>query len=184
MVAATQAITQSGSASGAQAFQLGQVSMRQASEAARASASSFAHDYYDRRMFDSYLKFASVEDEDEYRRREQERKQAIEKALAERTPEGDLRALDLSIEQLKDAGAHGAKRSPDYQPELDNMTEHRAALKTALSPQVDTVSAKAESGKPAPDPIAALKAAGVSLASDTDAAKAVPRDGTAQRGIT
>src|SRR6202008_4634328 len=112
MVAATQAVAQPGTALDVQAQKLAQVSLQQARVAARESVANFARDYYENRIFDRYLKFASVEDEEEYRRREQERKQAIDKALAEHTPQGDLRANQLSLEQLKDAGAHGADRSP------------------------------------------------------------------------
>jgi hypothetical protein len=175
MVAATQGITQTSSASGAQAFQLGQLSLRQASEAARASASSFAHDYYDRHIFDTYLKFASTEDEEEYRGREQERKQAIDKALAERTPKGDLKALDLSIAQMNDAGAHGADKSPEFQSRLDALKTHRNQLAGALDKQPpvrtqasgDDISAVKPDASVSPDLIAGLRASGVVMPDQT-----------------
>ncbi len=147
------------------------VALQQASASARTATAGFMHDYYDRRIFDPYLRFASVEDEEEYRRREEQWKQAIEKAQAEHTPEGDLRADRLAIEQLKDAGAHGAERSPDYKPKLKALTQKADALESVLHRNADgretdaRVQANAQqSAAPAtvaPDVIAALQKAGV-----------------------
>jgi len=41
-----------------------------ASDAARREVGSFIHDFYERKIFDPYLRFASVEDEEAYRERE------------------------------------------------------------------------------------------------------------------
>jgi hypothetical protein len=117
-----------GAASATQNAPPQQAALYQASEAARGSVNDFMRDYYDEHVFDRYLRFASVQDEEEYRRREQERHRAIDEARAEKTPQGDLRALDLSIDQLKDAGAHGARRSSEYQPLLDRMEGSRQQL--------------------------------------------------------
>lgn len=181
-VAATQAITLQGAPSGAQPYRTAQVALERASEAARATTKNFMHDFYDEHEFDRYLKFASLEDEQEYHRREDERKQAIQKALDEQTPEGSLKALDLSIEQMKDAGAHGADRSPDYKPTLDNLEAHKQELERRIAQQQATPAEERSQKSPTTsDAASALRAAGVSLASETDATKAAPRDPSTQR---
>jgi hypothetical protein len=91
------------------------------------------HDFYDKHMFDAYLHFKSPEDEKAYREREAERKQAIEKSQTENTPAGDLRAGELAEAQLKDAGEHGADRSPEYQPMLDRLRKSNTNLKASIS---------------------------------------------------
>lgn len=180
-IAATQALVQQAQ-TGASTSQSAQVALTQASEAARNNVKDFMHAYYDEHKFDSYLHFASTEDEAEYRKREQERKQAIDKALAEHTPEGNLQANQLSIEQLKDAGAHGADRSPDYKPTLDGLTASEAKLKTQIDQKAPSQTLPATTKTTSSiDPAAALKAAGVSLADANDAAHSVPRDGSSQR---
>lgn len=107
-------------------------SLHAANEAARDQTASFVEDFYERKIFDPYLLFENANDEQEYRRREVERQQAIEKARAENTPEGNLRAINLSIEQLKDAGAHGADRSPDYAPMLTALTSAGGRLSAEI----------------------------------------------------
>jgi hypothetical protein len=131
-VAATQVLVQQAQAGAAS--QSAQVALTQANEAARSSVKDFMHDYYDQKKFDRYLQFASTEDEQEYRKRETERRREIEKAQAEHTPEGTLRANQLSIDQLKAAGAHGANRSPEYQPMLDGLEKTRDANWRIRSP--------------------------------------------------
>jgi len=130
-VAATQSFVQQTQGAGS-AVTAEKAALQQASEAARGSVTDFMHGFYDEKKFDRYLQFASVEDEQEYRRREDERKRDIEKALAEHTPEGNLRANKHAIEQLKDAGAHGADKSPDYQPTLHGLLSTQAALATRV----------------------------------------------------
>jgi hypothetical protein len=87
---------------------------------------------YERKIFEPYLHFTSKEDEDAYRKREAETKRAIEDALKLNTPEGNLRAAELSAAQLKDAGAHGADKSPDYAPLLQQTNAAKTALESAL----------------------------------------------------
>jgi hypothetical protein len=192
-VAATQALVQQSSPSPTPSFQSAQVALQQASEAARSTTKQFMHDFYDRHIFDHYLKFASTEDEDEYRRREEERKHAIEKALAEHTPEGNLRANKLAIEQLKDAGAHGADRSPDYQPTLkgleDNASELDAQIMTAKGvsseKQQHSQSASQDDALNAavtPDVIARLRAARVVIADQTGEGHGVTASDPQQSG--
>lgn len=183
-VAATQSFVQQMQGAGS-AVTAEKAALQQASEAARGSVTDFMHSYYDEHKLDRYLQFASVQDEEEYRKREEERKRAIEKAQAEHTPDGDLRAVELSIEQLKDAGAHGADKSKDYQPTLDGLNKSADNLQAEVDKQRELRPApntsKNASGS---DPSAALKAAGVSLADDNAAALAAPRDPAAQRGRT
>jgi hypothetical protein len=104
-----------------------------ASQAARSAVASFNDDFYEKKIFDPYLRFSSAEDEEKYRRDEATRKQEIEKALALHTPAGDLQANKLAIDQLKDAGAHGADQSPEYASRLSTLT----ATKEALAAQVE-----------------------------------------------
>lgn len=137
-VAATHAYTLSvsgvvGTAQASPAEQAAQAALREASVAAHQTVDNFERDFYGRKIFDPYLKFASTQDEDEYRRREQERQRAIEKAQAENTPEGNLRATKLAIAQLEDAGAHGADRSPDYRRTLDGLKHSERTLDARLS---------------------------------------------------
>jgi len=152
------------------------VALEQASQASRATTAAFMHDYYERKMFEPYLRFASLNDEEEYRRREDERRRAIEKALAEHTPEGNLRANQLAIEQLKDAGAHGADKSPQYQPTLKSLT----GAGNALASQIAAAKGEGQSSDVAAEPtdkanpssqvpedvIARLRAAKASAADD------------------
>ncbi len=138
-VAATQALAQQANVAGTQTYSTAQVALQRASEGARVSVTSFMHGYYDRHEFDRYLTFASDEDKDEYRKREQDRKKAIDAAMAEHTPEGNLRANRLSIEQLKDAGAHGADQSSKFKPLLEGLE----ADGSKLSMQIDATKSTA-----------------------------------------
>jgi hypothetical protein len=175
-VAATQALLQQ-TQLGVSSVQSAQAALTAASEAAERTTTSFMQDYYDRRIFDPYLKFASTKDEEEYRRREDERRAAIEKAQAEHTPQGDLRALNLSIEQMKDAGAHGATSSSQFQPILKGIegakdrlaTQIDASKSAALQKERnDAVTAPTQQasldGAITPDVIASLRAAQVAVA--------------------
>jgi len=172
-VAATQALVQQAQ-QGTSAAQSAQVALAQASEAARNSVNDFMHGYYDRHEFDRYLQFSTQKDEEEYRRREAERKQAIDAAMAQHTPQGDLKANQLSIDQLKDAGAHGANRSPEYKPMLDGLEKTREQLASQLSSKgskeqaAETGPTKAAPVTPLPaDVLARLKGANVALADQT-----------------
>lgn len=122
---------------------------------AQATVEDFTDAYYGRRIFDPYLRFASSEEEDAYRRREEDRRIAIEAARAEGTPEGDLRAAQLAREQLLDAGAHGADASPEYQPMMDRLDRTIANLEPVVAQ--DRQRAEAPS-LPAPDPFDSIEA--------------------------
>lgn len=145
------------------------VALQQASDAARTNVTGFMSDYYDQHIFDRYLTFNSTSDREEYRRREQERHGAIDMAFAEKTAEGDLRASELSIDQLKDAGAHGATRSPLYQPELKRLETgqrelaHQLARQGKVTQQTVSDTSQGTSAVP-PELIAQFKAANVALA--------------------
>lgn len=95
--------------------QRGNVDLATAQARTRATVLEIGRDIFERRIFDPYLRFASLEEEAAYRRREEENRRAIADALAENTPEGDLRAARIVNRQLQDAGAHGADASPEYQ---------------------------------------------------------------------
>jgi len=110
----------------------GSGSLGQASQAARAAVNEFEDAYFKDHKFDAYLHFKSEEDEREFHQREAERQAQIEKALALHTPQGDLLAAQLSEAQLRDAGAHGADRSPDFAPLLAKVEASRETLKTTL----------------------------------------------------
>ncbi len=128
-VAATQAIALQGTSGGTQPYVTAQVALQRASEAARLTTRNFVHAFYDEHEFDKYLRFASAEDEQDYRKREEERKQAIQKALDEHTPEGTLRALQIAREQMRDAGKHGATASPEFEPTMKSLDDAEAKLK-------------------------------------------------------
>lgn len=98
----------------------------------RASVAEMSRDIYERRIFDPYLRFASEDDEAAYRRREEESRRAIERALAENTPEGDLRAARIMRDQLRDAAAHGADASPEFQRLNNRNAEDIDRLEVAL----------------------------------------------------
>ena len=155
-VAATQAITLQGAPSGAQPYRTAQVALERASAAARLTTTNFVHAFYDEREFDKYLKFSSLEDEQDYRRREEEYRRAIQKALDEHTPEGDLRANKLAIEQLKDAGAHGADQSANYRPTLQGLMKTHddlaARISTARSTAAQQERSEATSAPTSQDP--------------------------------
>jgi hypothetical protein len=152
--------------------QVAAVALQQASEAAHGTTVSFMHDYYDRRIFDPYLKFASPDDEEEYRRREDERKRAMDKSLAERTPEGNLRASQLALDQLKDAGAHGADRDPVFKEHLDRLEAATDGLAAKLDKtpsrsgqaEIDPLDAAKPSASVSPELLASLRASGVVIA--------------------
>ena len=119
---ANQAISSAASAAAAQANLA-------SAERARASIEALNRDLFENRVLDPYLRFASPEDEEAYRKREQEREAEIQRSLALRTPEGDCRAAQLTHDQLLDAGAHGADRAPDF----GNMLNQSAAAKETFA---------------------------------------------------
>jgi hypothetical protein len=155
------------------ASQMAAANLYAASQGARAEVNHFMDDYYKRRAFEPYLHFASEKDEEEYRRREEERRLQIEKAQKENTPESNLKATNLAIEQMQDAGAHGADRSPQFKSDLDSLKAQKTRLEAALheKPAVqETTTAKTDKTQDQASPavsndaIASLKAAGVVIA--------------------
>ncbi len=176
-VAAAQSVVQQAQAAGG-ASQIAQAALYEASEKAHRTATDFVRDFYDRHIFDKYLEFADAKDEEDYRKREAERQAAIEKALAEHTPEGNLKAVQLERDQLKDAGAHGADRSPDYQRWNDRLAAANNDLGTALanapgksntvkSTTNDPLDAIKSASPAPPEVLANFRAAGVTLADQT-----------------
>ena len=94
---------------------------------ARAAIENLGSALFEQRVLDPYLQFASAEDEEAYRRRERERKEVYDKAMALGTPEGLLAANRISREQVADAKAHGADRSPDL-PAIEQRMEQADRL--------------------------------------------------------
>lgn len=99
----------------------------------RATVEEISRDLYEHRIFDPYLRFSSAQDEAAYRRREEQTRRAINDALAQGTPEGDLLAARLMDRQLQDAGAHGADASPEFRTRLDRNRQNMTGLEAALS---------------------------------------------------
>jgi hypothetical protein len=133
--------------------QAADVALEAASGAARRDVNVFVHDFYERRVFEKDLHFTSPEDEEAYRRREAEHQRAINEAQAEHTPEGDLRAIQLAKEQLKDAGAHGATASEEYQKDWNALNRSGNDLAAQLAAKTQT-----RADQVAPDPLDDVKA--------------------------
>jgi hypothetical protein len=127
---------------------------------ARAAVQEDMRDIYDRKVLDPYLRFASTADEEAYRRHEEETRRAIEKALAERTPEGDLRAAKLLRDQLLDAKEHGADASPDFANLVARNEQGIAGLESAMA------NAQPARSQPATAPTSAVPADTTPPASD------------------
>jgi hypothetical protein len=154
---------------------------------ARASIEALQRDLFENRALDPYLQFKSAEDEEAYRKRERERKEATDRAMELRTPEGDRRAAELQHDQLRDAGAHGADRSPDYAGMVQRANTAMADLpppRQATEQSAPNSGAQpVQEGRPSPsddglgDILATLKAAGVTTpaAQASDAGHGVRR---------
>lgn len=168
-VAATQATAQQARANVASAH-TAKVALHAAQAEAHRVTGDFMHDFYERKIFDDDLRFGSSNDERAYREREEANRRAIETALAEGTPEGQLRALDLQRTQLLDAGDHGAANNPRYQTMLDENQAARDALATAVAAEhpehqqqsIDAL-APTEASLVSPELIAALRGTGATL---------------------
>lgn len=98
---------------------------------ARQAIADVGRDVFGRRVLDPYLRFASVEDEEAYRKREEENSKAYERELAKGTPDGDRRAAEILRTQLVDARAHGAGDSPDFDSLFQRADGAATALDTA-----------------------------------------------------
>lgn len=161
---ANQAISSAASAAAAQAN-------LSPAERARTSIEALNRDLFENRMLDPYLRFASPEDEEAYRKRERERKEEIDRAMALGTPEGLRRANELLRDQLRDAGVHGEDRSPDYAGMMQRSDEAFADLQPPhqateqAAPQSEATSVHSVRPQPSDDGLggilATLKAAGV-----------------------
>jgi hypothetical protein len=163
------------------------MSLTAARQAARSAVTSFNEDFYEKKILDPYLRFSSAEDEEKYRRDEVARKKEIEKAQAQHTPQGDLRAVKLAEEQLKDAGAHGGAASPAYQKMTDGLADADTRLTAALASSpprqapsgqsteapVDELDAVTASKSPAAKAIADLRASGVILSDASESGHGV-----------
>jgi hypothetical protein len=166
--------------------------LRAASDTAHQTVANFSRDFYERKIFDPYLKFASTEDEEAYRRREAERQRTIDKAMAENTPEGNLKANRLALAQLDDAGAHGADRSPDFRKWHSKLTKEGDGLADAIDRSTHSapVTARIEqrdSVKPdsklSPELLAALREAGVTVPDQGGTGHGVTRGKPVDRAI-
>jgi hypothetical protein len=152
-----------------------------ATMAARETVAEFQDSFFKRKIFDPYMHFDSAEDRDAYYAREAERQTAIQAALAKNTPEGAHEAAVLSRDQLKDAGAHGADQSPEYQPMLARLNksaddleasmatqrmsaEHQAGTEVDRAVATENALPVAPSAVPA-DVLAKIRAAGLTVAS-------------------
>jgi hypothetical protein len=189
-VAASQSVVQQAQ-QGTSASQTTEAAVQQASANARQTVSDFERDYYERHIFERYLTFSSAEDEEEYRKREQDRRTEIEKSVAEHTPQGDLRAANLSLDQLHDAGRHGASKSSEYSRWDKDLTGKRDALARAIDAKdkqvrtapssPDPLSDVQPEAKVSPEVLGSLRAAGVAIAADDAQGHGVP---SATRGQT
>lgn len=167
-----------------------EMALHEAQAEARRVTGNFVHDFYERKIFDKYLDFASPEDERAYREREEAYRRAIEEERAKGTPEGQLRALELQRAQLLDAGAHGAADSPQYQSMLDENQAARDALASAVkatNPEtqqqaVDAL-APAEAALVSPELIAALRATGATLATSDREGHGVTLSNVRESGV-
>lgn len=110
----------------------------------RASVVDIGRDIFERRTLDPYLRFSSPEDEAAYREREEENRRAIERALAENTPEGDLRASRIMERQLNDAGAHGADAAPQFSEYRSRIRGDQANLERAIASRDESRTAPAQ----------------------------------------
>lgn len=184
VVAATLATVQQARAAAA-GGQAAELALHEAQAEAHRTTGDFLRDFYERRIFDKYLHFDSAEDERAYREREKERQKEIEKARAEGTPEGELRATELALAQLQDAKQHGAGASPDLKPMEDRLRHSRDALRAAITKpgqatavdeafgDASKIEPTEESSLVAPDILASLREAGVQLADQTQSGHGV-----------
>lgn len=145
-IAAAQVIANQAVASAA-TTQTAEAALNLASEAARREVTSFVQDFYEKKIFDPFLRFASAEDEDAYRKGEEERQREIKAALALGTPEGDLRAAVLMMEQLDDAEAHGAGDSREFAARKARGQASLDGLRAAMRASGRTVDDPATSAK-------------------------------------
>lgn len=141
--------------------------LQNVTNATRQTIQNVAEDLFEKKKLDPYLQFQSAEDEAEYRKREAERKAYIDAELAKGTPEGALNASNAAKAQIKDAGAHGADRSPEYADMLAATDKAEQALRSAMSSERQRAGEKAGSPKAHDDlndVLSAFRDAGVTTA--------------------
>lgn len=131
-VAAAQSVAEQGQATAARAES---AELSHLAAESRDQVTSLMRDMH---RFDPYLRFASTEDQEAYRRREAERRTYIETQQARGTPEGDLNAANAALTQLRDAGAHGASRSPEYAERYSGLAASTERLRHAVGPAAGT----------------------------------------------
>ena len=128
---------------------------------ARANIEAVGRDLFEKRVLDPYLQFASAEDEEAYRKRERERKEAYDAALAQNTPEGTHLATRIADAQLRDAGAHGADKSPAFNSLLDRTSAARSAIEQPAQPDLPHDRAPPVASNDVASIAATLRAAGL-----------------------
>lgn len=142
----------------------------------RATVQRIGEDLFERKIFDPYLQFDSEAEERAYRQREAERQEYIRRELAKGTPEGTLNAITATREQIEDAGAHGADRSPEFARLLNEARADEESLRSAIpreatpttsQPGTTPAAQKEEDGLG--ELLAALRDAGVVAAETVDA---------------
>ena len=141
--------------------------------------------------FDPYLRFANARDEEEYRKREEERRAYIATEQAKGTVEGARNSVDAAIEQLQDAKTHGADNSPLFEQRMASLTQIKGSLKEAAamtslpSAQNGTNPPQLSEGTNLDAAMAALKGAGVSVVADsTEIAASSPVPDARSRAAT
>lgn len=129
-VSATHSVAQSARAS---AVNIETAALLASAASTRNEVEALQVDLFGRRIFDPFLRFASREDEEAYRRREEENRRYIEQQLAAKTPEGDLNAAGATMVQMLDAHARGAGDSPEFAARwnrlVDTTRRHREAVR-------------------------------------------------------
>lgn len=137
-------------------------------EAARQTIEHVGRQLFDDKVLDPYLQFKSKEDEEAYRKRERERNEAYDRAMARGTPEGNRLALQIEQAQVRDAGAHGANRSPNFPQIQGDLARAAADLEPQHSTATERLAQKERAAKAKPyadggldEAMAALTAAGV-----------------------
>ena len=133
----------------------------------RATVQRISADLFERKIFDPYLRFDTAEAEEAYRQREAERQEYVRRELAKGTSEGALNANAAALEQIKDAGVHGADRSPDYERLLNEAKIAESSLRstsreaTPNATQPDTPPTPQDGQDEFGDILATLRDAGV-----------------------
>lgn len=97
----------------------------------RTSLAAMHHDLFEKKILDPYLRFESAGEEEEYRKRERERKGEVERLQKIGTPEALQKVAALQKDQIQDAGQHGATASPDFK-RIEAQADQNLAEATTL----------------------------------------------------